>query len=424
MRILEKNAGFKSHQFKAPCSILKPYFTWSLEIGNLCYNLHVTYDIVLVANSPGELSALAMPIIRKFREKSPESRIILVLTPCQYSSGREVDFAQNTLKADFVISPEDYKNWLLGKPLKKDIAFKKDGIVLFIGGDLLHATLLSKRLGYKAYAYLAGKFVNWVSAFEKFFVPNEKLFRRKIPSKKLLEVGDMMTELPHITTKEESQEKWKINKDKPVLAMLPGSRMWEIKHLLPIYEKIGKLLKKETPDIQLMLIISPFNSIKDFEQFKEHKMFDIFAHFDSIKAANMAITIPGTNTAQLAVLGIPTIMIFPLDNSDAIPLEGLLHYITSMPIIGRLIKKIMAKIINAKTKYFALPNIKSKKEIMPEFRGKIRPEKIVQHIINLIRDHETLKRTSEMLKSSMQVSDASLKIVETIIRDQGKTLET
>ncbi|OGC07082.1 hypothetical protein A2230_06980 [candidate division WOR-1 bacterium RIFOXYA2_FULL_36_21] len=376
------------------------------------------FDIVIVANSPGELSALAMPIIQKFRQKLPESRIILVLTPCQYSSGREIEFAQNKLKVDYIIPPEDYKKWLLGKSLKKEIAFKKDGFVLFIGGDLLHAKLLASRLNYKAYAYLAGKFVKWISSYEKFFVPDAKPFKKKIPPQKLLEVGDLMTELPYITTKEEAQKKWKTNKEDPVLAMLPGSRMWEINHILPIYEKIGILLKKERPKIQLMLIISPFNSIKDFEQFKEHNVFDVFAYLDSIRASDMAITIPGTNTAQLAVLGIPTIMIFPLDNPDAIPLEGLANYITSIPVVGKLIKRTIAKIINTKTKYFALPNIKTKKEIIPEFRGKIKPQKIVQHILNLIEDKETLKRTSGMLKASMQVADASEKIVESIIRDQ------
>ncbi|MFA6549475.1 MAG: hypothetical protein WCT39_06080, partial [Candidatus Margulisiibacteriota bacterium] len=49
-------------------------------------------DIVLVANSPGELSALVKPVAETFAQKISDARLTLVLTPCQYTSGKELEY--------------------------------------------------------------------------------------------------------------------------------------------------------------------------------------------------------------------------------------------------------------------------------------------------------------------------------------------
>ncbi|MBI5700912.1 hypothetical protein HZC34_03570 [Candidatus Saganbacteria bacterium] len=374
-------------------------------------------DIILVANSPGELSALVRPIAQKFKEKAHNARIIVFLTPCQYSSGNEIEYVKNYVLADAIVTADQYKKWLIGGQLPNNLSLKYKGIVLFLGGDLLHATLISKKLGYKAYAYLANKTVSWTMAFEKFFVPYRKLFKNKIPEQKLIEVSDLMAEPMPTLSKEASKEKWKIESSRKVIAMMPGSRLWEIKHLLPLYAKIGQILKKTDPDILLMLIVSPFTSMKDIESFKEHAIFDVFTPFDSITAAELVVTIPGTNTAQIAALGLPMLVIFPLDKPEDIPLEGLAHYITSIPILGYAIKKILVKIANSRTKYFALPNILADDELVPEIRGKIDPENTADKILEMLNDKDCLDTTSRNLKDLLKPSNSSEKIVQTILNE-------
>ncbi len=375
------------------------------------------FDIVLVANSPGELSALVRPIAKQFKDKLPSSRVILVITPCQYSSGNEVEFAKKNLATDIIISSDEYKKWLLGSSLPNNFEFKPKGIVLFLGGDLLHATLIAKKLGYKAFAYLANKGVSWISVFEKFFVPKSSLFAKKIPAAKLVEVGDLMSEPLPTLSKIDAQKKWQLDPSRKTIAMMPGSRLWEIRHLLPIYGKIVERLKQEDASLQFILIISPFTPISDIEAFKESSLFDVFTPFESITAADLVVTIPGTNTAQVAALGLPMIVLFPLDKPESIPMEGLANYLGAIPVLGNIIKRIIANLVNKATKYFALPNIKANREIIPEIRGKISIKEASDKILGMVHDDFYLGETSQILKHLMAQANASEKIVEAIINE-------
>lgn len=369
-------------------------------------------DVILVANSPGELSALVKPVAEQFKKKVPEVRLILILTPCQYASGKEVEFARKTLKVDEILSADNYKKWLLTNQLP--FTLNGSGIVLFLGGDLMHAMLIAKKTNYQAYAYLAGRYIGWRSFFKKFFVAEAALFKNR---EKIEEVGDLMADSVVTLTKEQAREKWHIPSENPVLAFMPGSRKWEIDHMLPLYEKIGKILKKEIPALQLLLIISPFISMEDIETCAAHRLFEIFAPLDSITAADLVVTIPGTNTAQIAAAGLPMLVIFPLDNPEVIPLTGLLHYICCLPLLGSLIKRSLAFWVNKKTKFFALPNIKADRELVPEIRGKINPQEAARKIKDMLSNRSRLKDTSRELKAIMKSSGAAEKIVEEIINE-------
>ena len=378
-------------------------------------------DVILVANSPGELSALVPPVVEKLKEKDSDTRLILFITPCQYASGREVEFAKNIRGLAEVISTKEYKKWLLGGPLPRNLSIKYTGVVLYLGGDLMHATLIAKKLKYKAYAYLAGKHIAWTAVFDKFFLPDksaeEHFLKKKVAPKKLEVVGDLMVNSINVKDRKKTTKHWHLKEDRPIVAFMPGSREWELKYMVPLYEKIVKILKKRTPDIQTLLTVSPFVTVEKVEKYMKGHHFDALIPFSSLSAADLAVTIPGTNTAQLAVIGLPSIMIFPLDKPEAIPLEGIMHYITAIPVLGYFLKKLMAWIINTRTRYFALPNIKANKMIMPEIRGKIKPKEVVLKIEKMLSRKEDLKTTSRELKEIMGNSQAAEKIVKRILNE-------
>ncbi|MBI5699425.1 hypothetical protein HZC35_03830 [Candidatus Saganbacteria bacterium] len=378
-------------------------------------------DIVLVANSPGELTSLVKPIAEKFRSRSPDSRITLFLTPCQYSSGREVEFAKKNLQVNEVISSEEYKKWVLGGTLPRDIKFGALGAVLFLGGDLLHATLIAKKLGFPAYAYLAGRHIGWVGFYEKFFIPDHVAYdlfaKQDIPDEKLQIVGDLMVDSVKGLEKAEARQKWHLDPARPTLALMPGSRDWEIKHMLPLYEKIVKLLKGKIKDLQTMVIVAPFTSVTEIEKHARGHLFDVYAPLESATAADLALTIPGTNTAHLALLGVPEVMIFPLDDPKVIPLEGLLHYLGIVPLFGGLVKRAVAYAVNKNTKFFALPNIKADRMIIPEFRGRIKPVRVAQLIEGLLRDPDRLYRMSRELLVSLGAPGAADHITEVMLNE-------
>ncbi|MFH1576741.1 MAG: hypothetical protein ABID35_04275 [Candidatus Margulisiibacteriota bacterium] len=359
------------------------------------------YDIVLVTNSPGELSALVKPVAETFVEKFKEARITLVLTPCQYTSGKELDYIKTIKGIANTVSADGYKDWIL-KNKKPAITFTGKGLVLYLGGDLAHAILVAKKLKYPAYAYVQD-WIGWAKSYQKFFVPDEqsrnKLSKNRKASAKISVIGNLMVDsvadLP----------KWSPQPN--VITFLPGSRHWQINHMTPIYKNIMAAIRSQVPEVKFQIVSSPFVSAKNIAGAK-------VIDFEEVFNSGLVITIPGTNTARLAAMGLPMISIFPLDDPDVIPLEGLVHYISLVPYLGSWFKRALVNALNKKVKYFALPNIKANSEIIPEIRGIIDPAVVAQKAVSLLKDRKIREKMSEDLIKAMGEPGAAVKITEAI----------
>ncbi|MEA3492885.1 MAG: hypothetical protein U9R38_00695 [Candidatus Margulisiibacteriota bacterium] len=362
------------------------------------------YDIIIVANSPGELSALVKPVAETLHKKIEDARLILVLTPCQYTSGKEIEYIKTIRGISGVIPQEEYSKWIL-RSNKPKINFNAKGIVLYLGGDLAHAILVSKKVKYPAYAYVQDR-TGWNGSYKKFFIPDAKAKKKLKLKKKVKIVGDLMVDSI------ETMKKWAPKKN--VITFLPGSRSWQINHTTPIYKKIIEHIRAEMPQINFQLVSSPFIKARPIKGVKR-------VGLDEVYNSELVITIPGTNTARLAALGMPMLVVFPLDNSDIIPLEGLPHYIGKIPYIGLKFKRALIDTLNKKIKYFALPNMKADREITPEIRGVVDPAIVALKAIALLKDYDQRKKMSEDLKKAMGKPGAAEKIAEEIDEALRKT---
>jgi lipid-A-disaccharide synthase len=359
------------------------------------------FDIILVANSPGELSALVKPVAETLSEKVSDARIILVLTPCQYTSGKEIEYIKGIKGIEEIISADGYKKWVL-KNQRPDVDFRDQGLVLYLGGDLAHAMLVAKKVKYPAYAYVQD-WIGWKGFYKKFFMPDEqsrlKLDRKNKLNGKAEVIGNLMVDSVR------DIKKW--TPEKNTITFLPGSRAWQINHTTPIYEKIIENIKQQNPDAIIQLVSSPFERAINIHGVS-------LINFEDAWNSELVITIPGTNTARLAAMGMPMLVVFPLDNLDVIPLEGLAHFVCMIPFLGSKIKKYLANTMNKHTKYFALPNIKADKEIVTEIRGVIDPEEVAQKALELMNDAGKRQEMSRELISAMGDPGAAQKIAEEI----------
>jgi hypothetical protein len=99
-------------------------------------------DLVFFSNGPGEVSTWVTPIVDALKEREPvwnRYRKILVIHPCQFGSGTERVVADAIGGIDTFVGPRDYlKLIFLGKGRKR---FKRSGIGLSLGGDLMHLVL-------------------------------------------------------------------------------------------------------------------------------------------------------------------------------------------------------------------------------------------------------------------------------------------
>jgi lipid-A-disaccharide synthase len=356
-------------------------------------------DIVLVANSPGELSALVKPVAEEFSHDQAK-RLVLVLTPCQYTSGRENEFTKTLKGIDELITSTEYKRWIFLNQ-KPRINFSRQGVVLFLGGDLAHAMLIARKLKYPAYAYIDER-IAWKKFYRKFFVPDQSTydkFERQTPAGKLEIVGDLMVDSVA------GLKKWA--PENKVVTFMPGSRQWEIDYMTPLYKEIMALVKKEIPEVKFQLVSSPFVPARPIEGTK-------MIPFEELANSEVIVTIPGTNTAKLAARGIPMVVVFPLNHPEVIPMEGIADLIGKIPVAGKQFKKWVAETVNNRTKFFALPNQKGGREIAPEIRGIIDPLGVAMKVVELLKHPEIRETMSRDLAAAMGEPGAAKKIVEEI----------
>ncbi|MCX5748945.1 MAG: hypothetical protein NTZ10_01685 [Candidatus Saganbacteria bacterium] len=401
-------------------------------------------DIIITSNSPGELYSFVRPAVKAIAEKMPDARLILVITPCQFASGREIEVARSFKELYEIIFPEEFNAWIFKNKPPRGIVFSKKGIVLFLGGDLLHAVMLSKRLGYKAAAYTMDH-VGWKKNFLAFFVPDEamakKALRKGIPKHKVKVTGDLMVDS---VLASQRPEDFGLDTGKPIITFLPGSRTAHIKFLAPLFLKTAKELRSKMPDAQFIFGLSPFtNALKVAEAVakekadKAAKKYGLFgdlviednrkylaagdgikilliekAPFDAMNIADLIVTIPGTNTAEAAALGKPMLVAIPFNKPEVLLFEGLLGMIGSVPLLGKLIKQAAIHILNKTVKFAALPNRKAGKMIVPELRGVLTAEEIAEKACLMLRDKEALEAMEKELKAVMGPAGAAGKIAE------------
>src|SRR5581483_4154522 len=132
----------------------------------------------------------------KVRKKSPGARIVVMLVPCPYASGREVEIASSFGEVDLVLSPREFLGYLLGQTVSKYVPSAR-GVVVFLGGDYWHALLMSRKLGFPAVAY-TDRPSSWGRYFRHVCVADGRvkasLIEAGVPGEKVVVVGNLMVE--------------------------------------------------------------------------------------------------------------------------------------------------------------------------------------------------------------------------------------
>ncbi|MBC7189850.1 hypothetical protein H5U35_06520 [Candidatus Aerophobetes bacterium] len=138
--------------------------------------------------------------------------------------------------------------------------------------------------------------------------------------------------------------------------------------------------------------------------------------YTAMGMSDLALTIPGTNTAELACLGIPMLVVLPLQMPEFIPLDGIAGMTGNIPYFGKLIKRAVVKKCARRIKFISLPNIQAEREIIPEMRGDISPEKVAEKAVEVLQDKKRCKIMSDNLKAAMGEGGAALKMAQAVIR--------
>ena len=156
----------------------------------------------------------------------------------------------------------------------------------------------------------------------------------------------------------------------PIIGLLPGSRANEIRRLLPVILESARVLAAEfgkarfllfqapsVPDEAIQAAIESIDSSIDLRIIRGQD-------YDALQCCDAVITVSGTATLEVALLGVPMVIVYRLS-----PLSYWL---------GRLLVKVP---------FIGLPNILAGKSVVREFiQDDANPSAIAGEVVRLLRD--------------------------------------
>lgn len=150
-------------------------------------------------------------------------------------------------------------------------------------------------------------------------------------------------------------------RDRPIIALLPGSRVGEIRCNLPVMIDAVRRFPQYRPVIAGAASIPDelYSDICDYPVVRD-------ATFDLLANSRAAVVTSGTATLETALLGVPQIVVYRSNGS-------------------KIAYKIMRKLI--KVDFISLPNLIAGREIIPELiLHNCTPDSIAEHLAPLLTD--------------------------------------
>ena len=403
------------------------------------------FDLIITANSPGEVAGWVEPVVKKVKQVYSNVRISIFLTPCVFASGSEQEVLNNYSEVDRVYNWKEYLKYIVLQKKPDNFNPGNRGLVFFLGGDLFHAVLLGKKLDYPVIAYSQGAYSR-SNYIKKFLVPDQrvrnKLLDKGAQADKVEIVGNLMFDAiePEMNL-QETKEFLNINNEK-IITLFPGSRLKQLEYMLPFFlNSLIRFTSNRKEEFKIFLSQSPFitreqlkkvflkyisnNSLEGKIINKDNYiLIEIFdklkiniykgLNYSLMQVTDLALTIPGTNNLELAYFGAPMLVVLPLNQPSRIPLRGLKGLIGRLPFIGPLLKKLVIPHLLDNREFISLPNIINDQEIVPELIGELSFQDLTDKIGELIDDKDYLQEMKNKLKQTTSNHLPSQKILDNI----------
>ncbi len=209
------------------------------------------------------------------------------------------------------------------KLCKEDIDQYNPDVIIFIdySGFNLRIAKWSKKRGYKNHYYISPQI--WASRegrihkikrdIDKMYVilPFEKEFYEKKHHYPVDFVGhpliDAIDSMPK-TDKEEFYQNHQLDPQKPIIALLPGSRRQEIKNMLSVMLQVAD----KHPDYQFVIAGAPSLEPEEYNTYLsgDHVALVYNQTYELLKHAHAALVTSGTATLETALFKVPQVVCY------------------------------------------------------------------------------------------------------------------
>jgi len=397
--------------------------------------------LVAIVNGPGEVAGWMLPLVERLKARSPESRVTAVLTPCQYASGRERDVVAASPAVDDVLTFGGFVRQAWRNRRSLGAERQPPTVVFHFGGDPFYAGMAAAMLRAPAWRY--GTTCKGLMRTDRYLVPDDrtraKLVRQGVDPGHIDVVGQLVIDSVPPAAMIAGRETSSPDREARVVLM-PGSRRFELAFMLPFYGRVLDALRARCPRAAFTMPIAPFVSRALFFDIAASARYAVEAAdeglrlvtpggtpcrlaegdpFDVLRWGDVAVTLPGTNTLQLAALGVPYVVLLPLNRGENIPLEGLAGWVLPSLRPFGLVRRRVTWWINRRIDYVALPNILADEAVVPELRGVLEPEAVADAVAALLADPARRAAMSARLRRIAGPPGAADRAVTVLLEAQG-----
>jgi len=419
-------------------------------------------DIVILSNGPGEVTTWVKPVVAALRSRHPDPtdlRISVVLSPCPNATGREADIVESYPEVDRVQAARYFWPFLLRGKTVDNWDWRDRGCVVFLGGDQIYPVIIGKHLGYKTVVY-AEWFANWHRWVDAYAAMNQTVVEqaRDRYRHKFAIVGDLMGDgqalLSDIDT---ASRQLGLTPETELIGLLPGSKRAKLTQGVPLLFATADYIHQHRPQTRFVVPVAPTVDLTTLADYANPQSNPFVRVFDASavtliqpETANslpylktergtqiylwqpfpahavtsqcqICLTTVGANTAELGSLGIPMIVLLPIQQIDAMNAwDGLYGLLVNLPIVGkpcnRFINRVFLAYLRRSKKLLAWPNIWAQREIIPELLGELSAEQVGDRVLNLLRHPEHLQKIRRELQQVRGTSGAAQKLSDLVLK--------
>jgi lipid A disaccharide synthetase len=425
----------------------------------------IQLDILILSNGPGEVTTWVRPVVKALRQQLGDDRsvvrISVVLSPCSNASGKEAAIALSYPEVDRVQGAEHFWQFFLWGKTFDNWDWRSRGIVVFLGGDQIFPVIIGKKLGYRTvvYAEWEARWHNWI---DRFGIMKPQVAIR-VPQKyahKFTVVGDLMLEAT-----DEVGENLDSNSPLPItpsfktelIGLLPGSKAAKLAQGVPLTLGIAEYVHAKRPQTKFVIPVAPtldLQTLASFADPQKNSIGEIFGFkgaslivpketkgnallktttgltvelwqenpaYHLLSQCCICLTTVGANTAEIAALAVPMIVLLPTQQLDAMrSWDGLPGLLANLPGVGtpfaKVINWLFLRFVRRKG-LLAWPNIWAQEEIVPELMGKIQPQEVGEMVLNFLANPEKLNDIRAKLRNIRGESGAAQKLA-TLVKEE------
>lgn len=379
--------------------------------------------MIVTCNGPGETAGWLRPLLRALYADAPHTDVHVFYVPDDYATGHEPALVRALFPHAHVYDPKTYLRVAFGG--HADGLPQGAELVLYLGGDLMHAARLHKRFGGALATYKFNRARYAAQTARSYAVDDrnaQELAAAGLAADAIETVGNLAIDGALVEASVEPEA----GTPHDGVLFMPGSRGYEVEQLIPFFFTAALAMHREAPAVPIAFGISPFTQLsavraammaggdpRVFAQrgtVVEDESGAYLATIDgatrfpvmrnalaAAKQARLVVTIPGTKVIELAAIGKPAIACSPFNAPELVTINGPLTYLDRIPLVGAPVKRAAVLAYARRHKFHTQPNIDAQQMLVEELHGTLTPGRVARIALDRHGDQAWLAARSQAL---------------------------